>query len=532
MNNALIVLQILKKYSSENHCLTAEEINEKIGEEWPGISLNRKTIYSAIRNLNDYGMTTGEFLIESKGNKGSYYRQTLLTPSDIRQIIECIKETDFNVKESKGYLLETFLKLAIPQSLQDDILERESEYLPIDEKRNIGGAYGLLSLISDINKRRETGIFTLSKEAERRMTLDSPISRRDFHKLLLAPVSIDFGADGTFDAKKAEITFYYDQGRYQAEYYPFSVPLSYILSAKREYNENAEDYYRSFERKKARSNEPALSRRANPLDGFYFVAAPAAKNEVKVAPYFINGFMLLHYEDADEETFYIDPTLPAAKRLELRLPKREFNALSTLDGLNAFLTDIAKHDKGDQAYMTSRLIILSHLAYDASLRERFNYSDGYLETLLQAIKDLASPSYCRATFSSLVNATKTMPAHWNYDSLCEDGDLPFDEIDIDPHLCAKLARDNGISLSPTVFLLKCLLREMLSDKKETDTEFFVFCLIADYVIRRVRSEEDLLPLRRLLEYAVKRKSDADLSSLSLERVYGVFKKLYSQTRED
>ena len=522
MNNALIVLHILKKYSSEDNCLTAQEINEKIAEEWPGIYLNRRTIYSAIDHLKDYGKATKEFDIVSEGRKGCYYRQTLLSATDIRQIIESIKKNDVYSEESKKYLVETFLKLIVPPSAQEDILERETKSLPKGGKKNGCDAFALLSLISDLNQRRQVGIFTLSEKTEGRMTLDSPISRRNFHELLLAPVSIDFHADEIFDAKKAEITFYYDQGQYQAEYYRFSVPLSYVLTARHAHNENAEDYYRSFERRKARSLEPLPSRRVDRRDGFFFVSAPVAESKAKVVPCFKNGFMLLHYEDADDETYY----LPDRKQLDLRLPPRELDALSTLDGLNAFLADIAKHDKGENAYLTSRLIILSHLAYEASLKQRFNDFNGYLETLLRAIKALTSPSYYRATFSALVNATESMPADWNYDSLCGKRGLPATEIDIDPRLCTKLAHDNGNSLSPTVFLLKCLLRKMLSEEEGMDVEFSVFCWIADYVIKRFRNEEDLLPLRRFLEYAVKRKSGIDLSRFSLNGVYAAFKELY------
>ena len=125
-----------------------------------------------------------------------------------------------------------------------------------------------------------------------------------------------------------------------------------------------------------------------------------------------------------------------------------------------------------------------------------------------------------------MNATESMPADWNYDSLCGKRGLPATEIDIDPHLCTKLAHDNGNSLSPTVFLLKCLLRKMLSEEKGMDVEFSVFCWIADYVIMRFRNEEALLPLRRLLEYAAKRKSDIDLNRFSLNGVYAAFKELY------
>ena len=80
MNNVLAVLRILKKYSSEDHCLTAEEINERIGEEWPGVALNRKTISKAIKDLTEYG--AGEFDIIKQGRKGCYYRQTSISSSE------------------------------------------------------------------------------------------------------------------------------------------------------------------------------------------------------------------------------------------------------------------------------------------------------------------------------------------------------------------------------------------------------------------------------------------------------------------
>lgn len=102
MNNALAVLRILKKYSSKDHCLTAEKINERIGEEWPGVALNRKTISKAIDDLDAYGKATGEFEILKTGRRGCYYRQTSLSSSDISQIMESIKKNGDYTKKTRS----------------------------------------------------------------------------------------------------------------------------------------------------------------------------------------------------------------------------------------------------------------------------------------------------------------------------------------------------------------------------------------------------------------------------------------------
>lgn len=122
-----------------------------------------------------------------------------------------------------------------------------------------------------------------------------------------------------------------------------------------------------------------------------------------------------------------------------------------------------------------------------------------------------------------------MPSNWDYGSLCNKGKggLPSPEIRIDRDLFPRLALDYGNCLQPALFLLKCLLREIVSKEKEAGAELSLFNAIAADIRLHFRREDALLPLRRILEYAVESKSKANLSSLSLEQVYGVFKKLYA-----
>lgn len=357
------------------------------------------------------------------------------------------------------------------------------------------------------------------------MTLDCPF--RNFRGLLLAPVDIKLSKDEITDLSKASITFYYDYGRYPSEYYEFSVPLSYIRSVKPGEREDGEGYYRSYEGRRRNRGLPDRGL-SDPLGGFFYITQPT-KIEGEVSPYFKDSFMLLRYEGADEEFGYIDPTLPLNKRLSLQLTPGEMDSLSTSEGLMGFISSIEKSDRQDRPYLTSRLILLSRLAYLASSRRHFNEPDWYLETLLQAIKRLAHPSYYKAMFSSMVNATKSMPADWNYNSLCDKGKggLPSPEIRIESDLLPKLALDYGNCLQPALFLLKCLLREIVSKEKEAGAELSLFDTIAADIRLHFRREYDLLPLRRILEYAVESKSKAVLSSLSLEQVYGVFEKLYA-----
>lgn len=523
MNNALAVLRILKKSSSESHRLTAQEINEKIGEEWPGVTLERKTIYKAIKDLNDYGMATGEFVILGKGKKGRYYRQTSLSSSDIRQIIESIKQNSDYTEDDMEHLVKTFLRIATPPSRQEDLFNKEVKSSPVKKKGNHPSDVVLLSSIADMRDRREVGIFSLDKKAQRGK-LDCPF--KDFHGLLLAPVEIKQSKDEITNVGKASVTFYYDQGEYPSDYYEISVPLSYILSAKPGESDNPEGYYRSYEKKKRNLDLPSR-RQLDPLGGFFYLAQPT-KIEGEVSPYFRDGFMLLRYEDADEEVDYIDPTLPLNERLSLQLAPGEMDSLLTSEGLMGFISSIGKSDRQDRPYLTSRLILLSRLAYLASRRWHFNEPDGYLEALLKTIRHLAHPSYYKAMFSSLVNATKTMPSNWNYGSLCNGkGSLPSPEIRIDRDLFPRLAFDYGNCLQPALFLLKCLLREIVSKGKEADAELSLFNAIATNIELHFRRKDALLPLRRILEYAIERKSKAELSSLSLEQAYGVFKKLYA-----
>ena len=302
---------------------------------------------------------------------------------------------------------QSLFRIATPTSRQEDLFNKETKSLPAKKKGNRPSDVGLLSLVADMRDRREVGIFALDKKAKGRMTLDCPF--RDFQGLLLAPVDIKQSQDEITDVGKASITFYYDQGRYQAEYYEFSVPLSYIRSVEPGESDNAEDYYRSYERGRRNRDLPDCGQ-LDPLGGFFCITQPT-KIEGEVSPYFRDGFMLLRYEGADEEFGYIDPTLPLNERLSSQLTPGEMDSLSTLEGLMGFISSIEKSDRQDHPYLTSRLILLSRLAYLASSKRRFNEPDGYLEALLQTIEHLTHPSYYKAMFSSMVNATKTMPSN-------------------------------------------------------------------------------------------------------------------------
>lgn len=415
--------------------------------------------------------------------------------------------------------------IATPPSCQEDLFNKETKSLPAKKKGNRPSDVALLSSIADMRDRREVGIFTLDEKAKGRMKLDCPF--RNFRGLLLAPVDIKLSKDEITDVGKASITFYYDYGGSPSQYYEFSVPLSYIRSVEPGESDNAEGYYRSYEKRRRNLDLPSR-RQSDPLGGFFYITQPT-KIEGEVSPYFKDGFMLLRYEGADEEFGYIDPTLPLNKRLSLQLTPGEMDSLSTSEGLMGFISSIEKSDRQDRPYLTSRLILLSRLAYLASSRRHFNEPDWYLEALLQAIKRLAHPSYYKAMFSSMVNATKSMPVDWNYNSLCNKGKggLPSPEIRIDRDLLPRLVSDNMDRLLPALFLLKYLLREIVSKEREAGAELSLFNAIAANIGLHFRREYALLPLRRILEYAVESKSKAVLSSLSLEQVYGVFEKLYA-----
>lgn len=126
--NALYVLKILYDYSDEDHILSNSDIAKKI-EKTYGQSLDRRTISSAINDLQDFGVYISTYL----DNRSGYYLETReLEESEARLLIDAIF--------SLSYISEAQSKDIIKK-----LLETQSIY-----KRSMSRYINKLELSSEI----------------------------------------------------------------------------------------------------------------------------------------------------------------------------------------------------------------------------------------------------------------------------------------------------------------------------------------------------------------------------------------------
>ena len=86
--NILYILNVLKKYSDEEHKLSTSEIREKVNEEY-GVDIEQRTIR---RNINLLQQKFGYDISTYNDNKIGYYMtndpETDFEPGEIRAIID------------------------------------------------------------------------------------------------------------------------------------------------------------------------------------------------------------------------------------------------------------------------------------------------------------------------------------------------------------------------------------------------------------------------------------------------------------
>ena len=93
--NILYILNVLKKYSDEEHKLSTSEIREKVNEEY-GVDIEQRTIR---RNINLLQQKFGYDISTYNDNKIGYYMtndpETDFEPGEIRAIIDTFSYSTF-----------------------------------------------------------------------------------------------------------------------------------------------------------------------------------------------------------------------------------------------------------------------------------------------------------------------------------------------------------------------------------------------------------------------------------------------------
>ncbi|MCF0151026.1 MAG: WYL domain-containing transcriptional regulator [Firmicutes bacterium] len=101
-SNMLCILKILEEYSDEDHILSIKELLEKMKLLY-GRNTDRRTVYSAVEALQDFGYEISTF---KENGKGYYLVDRTFSPSEIRLLIDAIYSCEYISKKQTEELLE------------------------------------------------------------------------------------------------------------------------------------------------------------------------------------------------------------------------------------------------------------------------------------------------------------------------------------------------------------------------------------------------------------------------------------------
>lgn len=136
--SALALLKILEEYSDEDHPLTQPKLLELIDTIYH-VTLDRRTLYSNIEMLQDFGYDISSY---SENGKGYYLRERQFEPSQIYLLCNAIHASHFIPQKSSKELI-------------DKLLSTQSKYFKNDFKSTV---------FVENNKKKENKEFFLNVE--------------------------------------------------------------------------------------------------------------------------------------------------------------------------------------------------------------------------------------------------------------------------------------------------------------------------------------------------------------------------------
>ena len=107
-DSMLCVLEVLKKYSDENHMLTQKDINDLVIKEY-GEIVHRDTIRSIILKLVDFGIPI-HYSSTKRGMTDLYYEHDF-TDGELRMLINCVLFTDGLSQKYRNGLIDKLERL-------------------------------------------------------------------------------------------------------------------------------------------------------------------------------------------------------------------------------------------------------------------------------------------------------------------------------------------------------------------------------------------------------------------------------------
>lgn len=133
-SNMLCILKILQEYSDENHILAIKDITAKMKLNY-GRDTDRRTIYSAIEALQDFGYEISTF---KDNGKGYYLMDRTFSASEIRLLIDAIYSCEY-----------------ISKRQTEDLLQKLRGFLSVHERKN----YNYTNIISPDKKSPNAEVF-------------------------------------------------------------------------------------------------------------------------------------------------------------------------------------------------------------------------------------------------------------------------------------------------------------------------------------------------------------------------------------
>ena len=103
----LYIIDILSKYSDEEHPLSATQIMDYLREDY-GIDCERKTVYDCIECLNEYGYE----IIKSQSPRGYFMTPYYFEPAELRLLIDAVQSADFISAKKTKLLVKKFSSFA------------------------------------------------------------------------------------------------------------------------------------------------------------------------------------------------------------------------------------------------------------------------------------------------------------------------------------------------------------------------------------------------------------------------------------
>lgn len=151
----LCLYEILKKYSDENHILSAEDIRKKLKNIYD-VDMERRAIYRNIDALREMNIDIEGY---SDNREGYYLVDRMFEPSDIRMLCDAVASSDIISNDMSKEIME---KLLETQSVfEGNMLKRLIYVKDTHKKINKNLFYNLDLLNVAINQGRKVSLRTI-----------------------------------------------------------------------------------------------------------------------------------------------------------------------------------------------------------------------------------------------------------------------------------------------------------------------------------------------------------------------------------